>query len=66
MDDKTKVIRDIAYKYQSILKVNFLSDVFMNAIGTEINHDTVIEEVQVRLDKAISDLKELQTKIKNQ
>lgn len=65
MEDKTKLIREIAYKYQSILKVNFLSDVFMNAIGTEINHDTVIEEVQVKLDKAISDLKELQTKITN-
>ena len=66
MDDKTKAIRDIAYKYQSILKVNFLSDVFMNAIGTEINHDTVIEEVQVRLDKVIYELEELQTKISNQ
>lgn len=64
MEDNSKLIREIAYKYQSILKVNFLSDVFMNAIGTEINHDTVIEEVQVRLDKVIYDLKELQTKIK--
>lgn len=63
MEDSSKLIREIAYKYQSILKVNFLSDVFMNAIGTDINHETVIEEVSTRLKKTITDLIELQTKI---
>ena len=63
MEESSK-IRELAYKYQSVLKVNFLPDVFMNAIGTEINHETVIYEINVRLDKAISELKELQSNIK--
>ena len=66
MEDKAKLIREIAYKYQSILKISFLSEIFMNAIGSEINHETVIIEIKGKLDKAISDLKDLQTKINNQ
>lgn len=57
-------IKEIAFKYQSILKINFLSEVFMDAVGTEINEEHAMVDIKVKIDTVIHELQELKKTIK--
>jgi len=54
--EKKTTIKDLAFMYQAALKANFLPEVFMHSMGTEINNDLIKAHLKSKVNEVLEQL----------